>query len=620
MKEQPIKRILKHLAEQAVPSDLDLWPAISARLKARPTSQFNSSVKGETLMNAPILKQRRFRLFALSALVVLLVAATFATPWGKAFAQSLFQFFAVAEGDSFPLPTEQIALYNNVPTVAPTFAAQLKPIETEEPPAPAPTRDPYYSLTVSEAEAQAGFDVLEPAYLPPYFTFRGAAYDPDRRVVTLVYKYDGGLGRDRVGIYIGQQRLSDYDPRACPSCQIGPSAVVQTVRIGNVTGEYVGGAWRGPQATSMPGASATPEMVWDPTPFFRTVGWQEEEMRFTVQGIGPAADGELPGNLSKDTLVEIATSMTMCRDTLASLFYRCQVSSVEAAVGFDAKEPPDDIPGLVFERAEANPTLGVLGLHYKAIGGGTELIITQSRTDLVALGWGEVPLSANVEKVKIGQYDGEYVQGTFIVRPGATSAVWEPNAPVQRLRWREGNRLFGIDMFGRTASVEYLGKEALIALAESLVYAPNIPEGQLRAEYLTNVQDAEVVAGFDLQEPTILPEGFAFKYADYDTQTRRIRMVYEFGSQSGVAGLIIFQTPITAATDINLADGRTPGTVEQVAIGTTTGHYVPREGGAPQALVWRTNDLQIEMYFFPSQWYSGRLEKADMVAIAESMK
>ncbi len=457
MKEKPIQRILKQLAEQAVPSDLDLWPAISAQLKARPTPQFNASVKGETLMNAPVLKQWRFRVLALFVLVVLLMAATFATPWGKAFAQSLFQFFAVAEGDSFPLPTEEITLYNVAPTVAPTFAAQLKPIETEEPTTPIPT--------IFTAPVIAG-----------------------------------------------------------------------------------------------------------------------------------------------------------CEDALASLTYRCQVSKVEEAVGFDAKEPSDDIPGLVFERAEANPTLGVLGLHYKAIGGGTELIITQSRTDLVALGWGEVPPSANVEKVKIGQYDGEYVQGTFIVRPGATSAVWEPNAPVQRLRWREGDRLFGIDMLGRTASVEYLGKEALAALAESLVYAPNTAEGQLRAEYLTNVQDAEALAGVDLQEPTILPEGFAFKYADYDTQTRRIRMVYEFGSQSGVAGLIIFQTPIMAAIDINLADGRTPGTVEQVAIGTTTGHYVPREGGAPQALVWRTNDLQIEMYFFPSQWYGGRLEKADMVAIAESMK
>jgi len=425
-------------------------------------------------MNAPASKQRRFRVLALFALVVLLVVATFATPWGKAFAQSLFQFFAVAEGDSFPLPTEEIALYNVAPTVAPTFAAQLKLIETEEPTTPVPTT-------------------------------------------------------------------------------------------------------------------------------------------FTA----PVIAG--------------------CEDALASLTYRCQVSRAEEAVGFDAKEPSDDIPGLVFERAEANPTLGVLGLHYKAIGGGTELIITQSRTDLVALGWGEVPPSANVEKVKIGQYDGEYVQGTFIVRPGATSAVWESNAPVQRLRWHEGDRLFGIDLFGRTASVEYLGKEALIALAESLVYAPNIPEGQLRAEYLTSVKDAETLAGFDLKEPTVLPKGFTFNYADYDAVAQRVRLVYEFGNNTGTASVVIFQTPITVAPEINLAEIYPPGVVETVQIGGAAGQYAygsyfTVESGTPtstptwnpddphKSLTWQQDGLLIQMSFFASQWYGGRLEKVDMIAIAESMK
>ena len=80
MKEKPIQRILKQLAEQAVPPDLDLWPAISAQLKICPAPQFNTSVKGETLMNAPASKQQRFRVLALFALVVLLVVATFATP------------------------------------------------------------------------------------------------------------------------------------------------------------------------------------------------------------------------------------------------------------------------------------------------------------------------------------------------------------------------------------------------------------------------------------------------------------------------------------------------------------------------------------------------------------
>src|SRR3990172_5322281 len=111
---------IRQLAEQAVPDDVDLWPAIH--------TQLSTSHKVEIATNT-LNFQRRLRALAISTLVtLLLLVVIFATPWGQALAQSLFRFFSVAPADSFPLPTEQIQFYGAEPTIPPTFATQLKPV------------------------------------------------------------------------------------------------------------------------------------------------------------------------------------------------------------------------------------------------------------------------------------------------------------------------------------------------------------------------------------------------------------------------------------------------------------------------------------------------------------
>jgi hypothetical protein len=44
---------------------------------------------------------------------------------------------------------------------------------------------------------------------------------------------------------------------------------------------------------------------------------------------------------------------------------------------------------------------------------------------------------------------GEYVCGLFVVKsPTGTKASWEPDAPVQRLRWREEELWFEVQLYG----------------------------------------------------------------------------------------------------------------------------------------------------------------------------
>lgn len=74
--------------------------------------------------------------------------------------------------------------------------------------------------------------------------------------------------------------------------------------------------------------------------------------------------------------------------------------------------------------------------------------------------------------VKIGELDGEFVQGTFVVFAGETSASWNPGAPILRLRWVKDGIWFEMAKFGDVESIEYLDQAGMIALAESLVYTP----------------------------------------------------------------------------------------------------------------------------------------------------
>ncbi len=69
----------------------------------------------------------------------------------------------------------------------------------------------------------------------------------------------------------------------------------------------------------------------------------------------------------------------------------------------------------------------------------------------------------------INGFAGEYVRGMFVVRSQTgTEAVWERDAAIQRLRWREGDMLFEIQMGGLPGDDDAIGKDWLVALAESL--------------------------------------------------------------------------------------------------------------------------------------------------------
>ncbi len=141
------------------------------------------------------------------------------------------------------------------------------------------------------------------------------------------------------------------------------------------------------------------------------------------------------------------------------------VAEAEAQVGFDALELPSVPNG--FEYLGARLYGNVISIEYQAQGEGGNLIIMQSPDGYNQSDWNQVPADAIIP-VKIGDLDAEFTQGMFVVYPNETSATWNPDAPVLRLRWVKDGIWFEMAKFGDVVPIEYLDQAGLIELAESL--------------------------------------------------------------------------------------------------------------------------------------------------------
>jgi len=160
------------------------------------------------------------------------------------------------------------------------------------------------------------------------------------------------------------------------------------------------------------------------------------------------------------TAVAPSYAADMCGADLA-----CQLEAAEAALGFDARVLPGG-SDLTWNYVEAYPEGGTLRLGYAANGGGG-LVLSQSSADLPTSQWEAVPADA-AQAVTVNGLPAEYVEGTFVVYPGSTEAVWNAEAPIQRLRWRADGVLYELTKMGDPQALEYLDMAAMVALAESL--------------------------------------------------------------------------------------------------------------------------------------------------------
>jgi hypothetical protein len=307
------------------------------------------------------------------------------------------------------------------------------------------------------------------------------------------------------------------------------------------------------------------------------------------------------------------------------------VAEAEKSAGFNAQELPSVPQGFTFAGAMGNP--GGISIEYQVQGNGGQLIINESTNGFMQTEWDQAPVEA-ISQVKVGDLDAEMVQGAYVVYPGETSARWNPDVPIIRLRWIEDGIWFEMAKYGGVESIAYLDGPGLIKLAESLTNNPDDP-------FTLDVKVAESLAGFDVLEPAWLPEALSFKGAAFEAKQwerkqNTVKLFYNFSSEKYGPGLesngiVLTQQPIQAIEECEICDFvGTDAEVEKVQIGNTTGEYVVGVWKADKAgnwvweyepylqtLRWQENKMAFEiLYMGPPE----EVTKDTLIAIAKSLK
>lgn len=268
MENKDFKSILQNALEQEIPaSQISLWTGVKARLVAGRKPSFEQGEK----MN--VIQSRRLQRLTLAMImIVALMVVTLITPQGRAVAQSILQFFVRADQDQYPLQPWQMT----------------PPVQ--------PSTDSPFVLSVQESEMFAGYDVHSPVEVPSGMVFVGASYDEKHHLVAQAF----GQNAEYIELSLWQQPLEYYQPcgdisQSCDNILgasfVGASAYLETVQVGNQTGEYLEGVWEltndGP--------------VWNPTPYSKRLRWTMDTMIFELVYNGI--------DLSREDLVTLAVSI-----------------------------------------------------------------------------------------------------------------------------------------------------------------------------------------------------------------------------------------------------------------------------------------------------------------------
>ena len=308
-----------------------------------------------------------------------------------------------------------------------------------------------------------------------------------------------------------------------------------------------------------------------------------------------------------------------CETAQKSQSYRCQVAYAESRSGFDLKELPEkpkdwEFEFLGFDAGAKNTIIGYsFDIRYNSY---STLYLHQGLGDFPEFHknslWAAVPAD-KVEIVQVGNYPGEYVQGSFVVPTGSKNMEWNDSDEHQRLAWSDGTRWYLIEVWRNLNLPTTLGRDELIKLATSLVDSPLAKTEPLDPAFLFSISDAEEVSGFDLKAPTVLPMEVNFMYARYYTYNQEVRLFYGINSE-----LVIYEWK-GKSLDLERLSKTSHPAYEIVEVNDRKAFYGSVEGSDPHLLLWWEEDgFYYQMYYY--RYFGEMISKESMIAIAESMK
>jgi len=531
MEEGKLKAILIKMAEEAIPTEVDLWLEMrDCFAKYARNDIEGESLRAENLGGEFFATKKASRLMSLRGeffatkqshilrvagailfVCILILAVVLATPGGRAWANNALLFFLRSKSNTLLIPTQDPANLIEVPQ---TVTAFPEPIVLPDTGTLSPFHQecgslPYPRCSLVHLSNMLDFPVTGLSEAPDGFDFTGATGGPDQAV--LLYQGEGGA------LYLAQGPVDRVSPG---DFEIAADAEVEAVFIDGLPGEYLQGGWAG-LGILEPG-----EVGWEYEPGKQTLRWEQAGILYTLWYYPSKSADQY--SLDKSQLVELASQITDRADKLEpplpSQFL--SMEQVETRSGFTPIQPAWLPEGYTLAGASYAPDRNAVCLHYRYFQeAASTLTLFQS------YGW--LP---TIEDIKITSlYQGQPidipVSITTVPVGGsengvATLAINGVNlgqicggvelTTNKALLWRADgmNFILGavLDQFqGRG----FLSNLEMGRVAESLSGVPNLQWAELDPERITSLQEIKSIAGFPVRLPTRMLADLRFDHAVY---------------------------------------------------------------------------------------------------------
>lgn len=481
MNEQELKHHLDEIAREAFPDTVHPWPTFQARLQAgtNKQSQKGFSMKTQTISTKTF--HPAGRIAAIIVLALLFAGAVFLiTPQGQVMAQSLLRFFTRSQSNFIPAPTEvPLVWVEQTPGVP---AATPSPLPTLTGAAFSSECGDYRSprCSVEQMRSKVKFPLKELGVLPASMVFVGATGGPDQVYIS----YDTQDHKEF--LFLAQAPWTGSAQQK--AWEIGPNAVVETVEIGSLTGEYVKG--------SFGYRSGESQETWNENSGIQNLRLVDQGVYIVLQLL--RSDGQfdrdgmvaLAKSLTTEPVSAISTPVPSLTPTLTSIpptpepAYQFILSIAEAGqkAGFTVRAPNRLPEKMTIAGASYDPESHFVGLNVSyndsnIPNGAAGMVIREelapdaAHCNLCAF---KVGVSADVwtdkyasivpkdtpVTVKIGDDTGQYVEGMW-----ENGWIWVPDPYAKRLRWQAGSVAFEIFYMGPDGT---LTKDDLVTIAESM--------------------------------------------------------------------------------------------------------------------------------------------------------
>lgn len=512
MKKNTILQVmLIHLAQDAAnSSEIDLWPTIQARIVAEKNTLQAKKLK----INMNSLNSNRSNAIKVGALtLLLLLGMIFVLPQSRAWAKNILQFFLrIEDQTSMPtsLPVNLVGITPGVmqPTLTPVSV--WKPVFVD-------TCGELFTprCKVEQIQQMVSFPVKVIAVIPDGMQFIGTTGGPEG--VTLVYRRDDPYS----AILLMQSPIIPDSEQTVP---VGSSALVEEVEINEVIGEYVKGGY-----FHFGGES---EANWDSSTEIQSLRWEENAILYTITLIGASDFGTQ--QLDKKGLVNLVATLTDQKTlvpTQSIVSHPKGISEVEQEAGFDIIQPSWLPEGYQFEAATYLSDSKTVCLEYRHPSDqpydspsnhtAPSLTIAESVTELlpnpdslVVDGLRPDQIYLEMEYLRVGGAKAEkglYAYGSL--NPSKICGSQSYQNQVLLIQMEGMNLLISAQKEGPMGSARnWLTRQEMVRLAESITGVRTVGESQLDPEFLTSIQDIRQLASFSLKFPTKLPEGMNLTY------------------------------------------------------------------------------------------------------------